>query len=96
MLLVSKCECVLRAQRPGYFSLGGDERLSRFPAPTGASSNLCLTGCAAGGRGNEYRFRIRTPKGEPCRWQDYKAVNLHGQVREAFFHEHDQLSWLGE
>ena len=43
------------------------------------------------------KVRIRTPKGERCRWQDYKAVNLHGQVREAFFHENDRLvGWVNE
>lgn len=24
------------------------------------------------------KVRLRTPKGQICRWQDYKAVNLHG------------------
>jgi len=28
--------------------------------------------------------RIRTPLGEVCRWQDYKAVNLHEHCQEAF------------
>jgi hypothetical protein len=30
------------------------------------------------------KVRIRTPEGEICRWQDYKAVNLHQHYREAF------------
>ncbi len=30
------------------------------------------------------KVRIRTPKGEICRWQDYKAVNLHENYQEAF------------
>lgn len=37
------------------------------------------------------KVRIRTPEGEMCKWQDYKAVNLHGQYREAFFHANEQL-----
>jgi len=31
------------------------------------------------------KVRIRTPLGEICRWQDYKAVNLHEHCVEAFF-----------
>lgn len=23
------------------------------------------------------KVRLRTPKGKPCQWRDYKAVNLH-------------------
>jgi hypothetical protein len=37
------------------------------------------------------KARIRTSKGESCKWQDYKAVNLHGQHQEAFFHANEQL-----
>ena len=37
------------------------------------------------------KVRIRTPKGEICRWQDYKAVNLHGHSCEAFLHDNGQL-----
>ena len=33
------------------------------------------------------KVRIRTPKGEICRWQDYKAVNLHGHCCEAFLQD---------
>ena len=43
------------------------------------------------------KVRIRTPKGEICRWQDYKAVNLHGHCREAFFQENETLvEWVNE
>jgi hypothetical protein len=41
------------------------------------------------------KVRIRTPKGEICKWQDYKAVNLHGDRQEAFFHANEQLvEWI--
>lgn len=41
------------------------------------------------------KVRIRTPKGEICRWQDYKAVNLHGYCQEAFLHENERLvEWV--
>jgi hypothetical protein len=41
------------------------------------------------------KVRIRTPKGEICRWQDYKAVNLHGHYCEAFFQDNEQLiEWV--
>ncbi len=41
------------------------------------------------------KVRIRTPKGEICRWQDYKAVNLHGHGCEAFFQDNEQLiEWV--
>lgn len=41
------------------------------------------------------KVRIRTPKGEICRWQDYKAVNLHGHCCEAFLHDNEQLvEWV--
>jgi hypothetical protein len=43
------------------------------------------------------KVRIRTPKGEICRWQDYKAVNLHGQSCEAFFQENERLiEWVNQ
>jgi hypothetical protein len=43
------------------------------------------------------KVRIRTPKGEICRWQDYKAVNLHGHCREAFFQDNDSLvEWVNQ
>lgn len=41
------------------------------------------------------KVRLRTPKGESCRWQDYKAVNLHGHCCEAFLHENETLvDWV--
>ncbi|MCL6436016.1 MAG: hypothetical protein K6T90_17750 [Leptolyngbyaceae cyanobacterium HOT.MB2.61] len=33
------------------------------------------------------KARIRAPKGEICRWQGYKAVNLYEHTCEAFFQE---------
>jgi len=43
------------------------------------------------------KARVRTPKGEICRWQDYKAVNLHGHACEAFFHQNEQLiEWVNQ
>lgn len=43
------------------------------------------------------KVRIRTPKREICRWQDYKAVNLHGNYREAFFHSNESLvEWVNQ
>jgi hypothetical protein len=43
------------------------------------------------------KVRVRTPKGEICRWQDYKAVNLHGHAYEAFFHQNEQLiEWVNQ
>jgi len=41
------------------------------------------------------KVRIRTPKGEICRWQDYKAVHLHGHSCEAFLHDNESLiEWV--
>jgi hypothetical protein len=38
--------------------------------------------------------RLRTPLGKKSRWQNYKAVSLHGQVCAAFFQENEKLiSW---
>lgn len=43
------------------------------------------------------KVRIRTPKGEICRWQDYKAVNLHEQCCEAFLQDNEQLvEWVNQ
>ena len=43
------------------------------------------------------KVRLRTPKGEICRWQDYKAVNLHGHCCEAFLQDNEQLvEWVNE
>jgi hypothetical protein len=41
------------------------------------------------------KVRIRTLLGEICRWQDYKAVNLHQHCVEAFFHTNETLmEWV--
>lgn len=41
------------------------------------------------------KVRIRTPQGEICRWQDYKAVNLHQHYREAFLQSNEKLvGWV--
>jgi hypothetical protein len=37
------------------------------------------------------KVRLRKPLGEPCCWQDYKAVNLHEHCQEAFFQENKPL-----
>lgn len=43
------------------------------------------------------KVRLRTPKGEICRWQDYKAVNLHEQCCEAFLQDNEQLvEWVNQ
>lgn len=43
------------------------------------------------------KVRMRTPKGENCRWQDYKAVNLHGHYCEAFLKDNEQLvEWVNQ
>ncbi len=33
------------------------------------------------------KVRLRTPKGLPCEWRDYKGVNLHDCAVEAFFQD---------
>lgn len=41
------------------------------------------------------KARLRTPKGEPSEWRDYKAVNLHAQGVGAFFQENGSLvNWM--
>jgi len=43
------------------------------------------------------KVRIRTPLGEICRWQDYKAMNLHEQCVEAFFQSNETLmEWVNQ
>lgn len=37
------------------------------------------------------KVRTRTPEGEPCRWQDYKAINAHEQCQEAYFQDNESL-----
>lgn len=41
------------------------------------------------------KVRLRTPKGQPCEWRDYKAVNLHQQAVGAFFQDNPRLvNWV--
>jgi hypothetical protein len=41
------------------------------------------------------KVRLRTPKGEPSQWRDYKGVNLHDQWVEAFFQDNARLvNWV--
>jgi len=43
------------------------------------------------------KVRVRTSKGESCRWQDYKAVNLHEHYQAAFFQSNERLlEWVNE
>ncbi len=80
MLLVSECQCLLRAVSTRYtlltgmaVSRGTQQRLVHrqtfeLPVVEGAVEEMSIDGG---------KVRIRIPKGEICR-QDYKAVNLHG------------------
>ena len=41
------------------------------------------------------KVRLRTPKGEPSQWRDYKAVNLHECCVSAFFQDNSSLvDWV--
>ena len=41
------------------------------------------------------KVRLRTPKGEPSEWRDYKAVNLHEHYVGAFFQDNPCLvNWV--
>lgn len=41
------------------------------------------------------KVRLRTPKGEPSQWRDYKAVNLHECCVSAFFQDNSSLvNWV--
>ena len=41
------------------------------------------------------KVRLRTPKGEPSEWRDYKAVNLHECCVSAFFQANPSLvNWV--
>jgi hypothetical protein len=41
------------------------------------------------------KVRLRTPKGEPCEWRDYKAVRLNGQFYGGFFQQNAELvGWM--
>ncbi|MDG3497546.1 MULTISPECIES: hypothetical protein [Pseudanabaena] len=43
------------------------------------------------------KIRIRTSKGEPSVWRDYKAVNLDTEVVGAFFQQNEDLvSWVNQ
>jgi hypothetical protein len=37
------------------------------------------------------KVRVRTPKGEPSEWRDYKAVRLNGRFYESFFQQNAAL-----
>ena len=41
------------------------------------------------------KIRLRTPKGEPSSWRDYKGVRLHQQRTQAFFQDNPTLvDWV--
>lgn len=41
------------------------------------------------------KVRLRTPKGEPSEWRDYKAINLHQHCVSAFFQDNPSLvNWV--
>jgi hypothetical protein len=41
------------------------------------------------------KVRLRSPKGEPSEWRDYKGVNLHEHCVSAFFQDNIRLvSWV--
>lgn len=41
------------------------------------------------------KVRLRTPKGKPSEWRDYKGVNLHQVCIGAFFQDNERLvSWV--
>ena len=43
------------------------------------------------------KVRLRTPKGQPCQWRDYKAVNLHQRAVAARFQDNPSLiSWVNQ
>lgn len=43
------------------------------------------------------KVRLRTSKGEPSKWRDYKAVNLHQCAVNAFFRANDALlGWVNQ
>lgn len=43
------------------------------------------------------KVRLRTPKGKPCEWRDYKGVNLHQQAVGAFYRENEVLTdWVNQ
>lgn len=43
------------------------------------------------------KIRLRTPKGQPCEWRDYKALKLHQQVISASFRNNQRLTdWVNQ
>lgn len=43
------------------------------------------------------KVRLRTPKGQPSEWRDYKGVNLHQCAVNAFFRANDALvEWVNQ
>ena len=43
------------------------------------------------------KVRLRTTRGKPCEWRDYKAVNLHLSAIEAFFQDNSRLvDWVNQ
>jgi len=43
------------------------------------------------------KVRLRTAKGQPSEWRDYKAVSWHGFGCAAFFNENDKLAkWVNQ
>ena len=43
------------------------------------------------------KVRLRTPKGQPCLWRDYKGVSLHQQMVGAFYRENANLiRWVNQ
>ena len=43
------------------------------------------------------KVRLRTAKGEPCEWRDYKGVKLHEQFVGAYYRENDALcKWVNQ
>lgn len=40
-------------------------------------------------------IRVRTEKGKPCEWKEYKGLNIHGQAKVAYFKDNESLcSWV--
>lgn len=43
------------------------------------------------------KVRLRTRKGQPCQWRDYKAANLDELTIEAFFQDNESLiGWVNQ
>lgn len=43
------------------------------------------------------KVRLRTPKGQPSEWRDYKAVNLHEGGLQAFYRDNSSLvEWVNQ